>query len=85
MAFFVYILKTSSNTLYTGQTNNLKKRIEEHRSKSKRSAKYIKYFDSFKLVYYEKHKTRSEAMKREAALKKLSKAKKEDLIKRHEK
>ena len=80
MNYFVYILRTSSNTLYVGQTNNLEKRIKEHKEKSPKSAKYIRYFDSFELVYHEKHSTRSEAMKKEASLKKLSKAKKEALI-----
>jgi putative endonuclease len=78
--YFVYILKTSGNTLYIGQTNDLEKRINEHREKSARSAKYIKYFDSFELVYSEKFKTRSEAMKREAQLKKLTRSQKEALI-----
>lgn len=81
MPYFVYILRTSSNTLYVGQTNNLEKRIKEHKSKSARSAKYIRYFASFKLVYSEKHSTKSEALQREAQLKKLSKSKKEVLIK----
>lgn len=78
--FFVYILRTSANTLYTGQTNNLEKRMKEHKSKSSRSAKYVRNFDSFELVYSEKHKTRGEAMKREAYLKTWPKVKKEQLI-----
>ncbi|HLE48917.1 MAG TPA: GIY-YIG nuclease family protein [Patescibacteria group bacterium] len=78
--YFVYILRTSSNTLYIGQTNNLKKRLLEHKSKSGKSAKYMRYFDSFKLVFKEKFKTRSESMKREAQLKKLTKKQKETLI-----
>lgn len=78
--YFVYILKTSGNTLYIGQTNDLEKRLKEHREKSVRSAKYIKYFESFELVYSEKFATRSEAMKREAQLKKLSRTQKEALI-----
>jgi putative endonuclease len=80
MTFFVYILRTSSNTFYIGQTNNLEKRIKEHKNKSSKSAKYIRYFSSFKLVYHEKHPTRSKAMQREVQLKKWSKAKKEALI-----
>jgi len=79
--YFVYILRTSSNTLYIGQTNNLKRRLQEHRSKNSKSAKYTRYFKSLKLVYSEKFKTRNEAMRREAQLKKLTKAKKEELIK----
>ena len=79
--YYVYILKTSGNTLYVGQTNDLEKRIIEHSEKSARSAKYIKYFDSFELVYSEKFNTRSEAMKRESQLKKLTRAQKENLLK----
>lgn len=80
MTFTVYILRTSSNTLYIGQTNNLEKRLKEHQGKSNKSAKYIRYFDSFKLVYSEEYPTRIEAMKRERELKKWTKAKKESLF-----
>ncbi|KKU03983.1 MAG: Excinuclease ABC C subunit domain protein [Candidatus Woesebacteria bacterium GW2011_GWE1_45_18] len=79
--FYVYILLTSSNTLYIGQTNNLEKRLIEHRNKSSKSAKYTRYFSSFKLVYSERYSTRKEAMQREIQLKKWSRAKKEALIK----
>lgn len=78
--YFVYILKTSGDTFYIGQTNDLERRLKEHREKSVRSAKYIKYFDSFTLVYSESFETRSQAMKREAQLKKLTRAQKENLI-----
>ncbi len=80
MAYFVYILRTSSDTLYVGQTNNLKKRLKEHKNKTGKSAKYIRYFKSFKLAYFEKYPTRKEAMHREAQLKKWPKTKKEALI-----
>jgi len=80
MPYFVYILRTSSNTLYIGQTKDLKKRLREHKNKSSKSAKYLRYFSSFKLVYTEKHPTRREAMKREVQLKKWTRAKKEALI-----
>lgn len=80
MAFYVYILKTSSNTLYIGQTDNIERRVEDHRSKTKRSAKYMRYFKSFELVYSEQYKTRSEAMKREAELKKFTRPQKNALI-----
>lgn len=81
MEFVVYILRTSGNTLYTGQTNNLERRLREHGGKTKRSAKYMRCFDGFKLVYVEKCKTRSEAMRREAEIRRLSKTEKEALIK----
>jgi putative endonuclease len=79
--YFIYILRTSKNTLYIGQTNNLEKRLVEHKSKSSRSAKYTRYFDSVELVYSEEYKTRKEAMRREWQLKKWSRKKKENLIK----
>ncbi len=78
--FTVYILKTSSNTLYIGQTNNLNERLRQHKTKASKSAKYLKYFSSFSLVYQEKFSTREEAMKREWQLKQWSRAKKEALI-----
>lgn len=69
MPYFANILRTSSNTLYVGQTNNLNKRLKEHKAKSPKSARYIRYFSSFKLAYKELYPTRSEAMRREAQLK----------------
>ncbi|MBI2597472.1 GIY-YIG nuclease family protein [Candidatus Daviesbacteria bacterium] len=78
--FTVYILRTSANTLYIGQTNDLAKRLKEHQNKSSKSARYIKYFDSCKLVYSEQYPTRIEAMRREWQLKKWTKAKKEALV-----
>ena len=80
MGHTVYILRTSSNTLYIGQTNNLEKRLKEHKDKNSKSAKYMRYFKSFKLVYRETHPTLSKAMRREIGLKKLSHKQKEMLI-----
>jgi len=78
--YFLYILRTSSNTLYIGQTNDLKKRLQEHKNKTTKSAKYVRYFQSFELVHTEIFPTRKEAMKREWQLKQWSRAKKEALI-----
>lgn len=80
MPFFVYILRTSSNTLYIGQTNNLENRLKEHKSKTNKSAKYMRAFASFSLVYTEEYASRKEAMQREWQLKQLPKAKKEALV-----
>lgn len=80
MSYFLYILRTSKNTLYIGQTDDLEKRLKEHKGKTKKSSKYVRSFDSFELVYSEKYKTRSEALKREHKLKKLIKSEKEKLI-----
>lgn len=79
MSFVVYILRTSKNTLYTGQTNNLEKRLSEHKRK-KTGAKYLRSFDSFSVVYQETFSTRNEALKRELEIKKLTKKEKENLV-----
>ncbi len=79
--FIVYILRTSSNTLYIGQTNSLTRRILEHKSKSSKSARYVRYFDTCELVYTETYSSRKESMRRERQLKTWSRAKKEALIK----
>jgi len=76
--FTVYILRTDKNTLYIGQTKDLKTRLKKHTAG--KGAKYFRIFKSFELVYTEKFKTRSEALKREHELKKLSKQEKENLI-----
>jgi putative endonuclease len=78
--FHVYILRTSANTLYVGQTNNIEKRIKEHQAKTIKSSKYVRSFASFELVYSEQFDTRSEAMKREYELKQLTKVQKEKLV-----
>jgi len=78
------MLRTSANTLYVGQTNNLEKRVKEHQNKSSKAAKYVRCFDSVELVYFEKYTTRKEAMQRETRLKKWPKKKKEAIIKRYQ-
>lgn len=80
MQYSVYILRTSKNTLYVGQTNNLTKRLTEHRNKKSRSAKYTRSFASLDLVYQEIFATRQQAMQREWQIKQLTHAKKETLI-----
>jgi putative endonuclease len=75
--FVVYMVRTSGDTIYTGQTNDLEKRLVKH--KSGKGAKYLRRFDSLELIYSEKFRTRSEAMKREAAIKAMSRVQKEKL------
>jgi putative endonuclease len=80
MIFIVYILRTSKNTLYTGQTKNIEKRLTEHALRSTKSAKYMRRFESFTCVYTEVCATRSAALKREAEIKRLPRKQKELLI-----
>lgn len=75
---YTYILKCSDGTYYTGWTNDLPKRIEAHNSGC--GAKYTKPRLPVELVYYEEFDTKEEAMRREYAIKQLSRKKKERLI-----
>ena len=79
--YYFYILRCADNSLYCGQTNNLERRLHEHNFDKKKSAKYLRGRTPASLVYSEKYSTLQEAMKREREVKKLSKAKKEILIK----
>lgn len=76
---FCYILRCKDGSLYTGYTTDLDRRVDEHNTSSK-GAKYTKSRRPCKLVYYEEFDSKSDAMKREAAIKKLSKKKKEELV-----
>ncbi|MGL5353098.1 MAG: GIY-YIG nuclease family protein [Clostridium sp.] len=75
---YVYILKCSDNTLYTGWTNDLDKRFKMH-SEGK-GAKYTKGRLPVQIVYFEVFDNKSDAMKREYAIKKLTRLDKENLI-----
>lgn len=77
--FYVYILRCKDNTLYTGFTVNLEKRIETHNKGI--GAKYTRGRTPVKLVYKEEHETKSQALKREYAIKKLNKKQKINIIK----
>lgn len=79
--YYIYILRCSDNSLYCGQTKDLKRRIEEHNSDDSKS-KYTRSKRPAKLVYFEKHKTISEVLKREFEIKSMTKTKKESLIKK---
>ena len=75
---YVYILRCKDNSLYTGWCMDLEKRIALHNSG--KGAKYTRSKRPCKLVYYEEIDNKSEALKREIAIKKLTKARKEDLV-----
>jgi len=78
--WFVYIVKCSDNTLYTGIATDVNQRIYEHNS-SKKGAKYTKARRPVELVYEEVADNRSLASKREYSIKKLSRIEKIRLIK----
>lgn len=76
---YTYILECSDKTLYTGWTNDLDKRLNMH-IKGKAS-RYTRARLPVILVYFEEFETKSEAMKRECAIKKLPRKEKLNLIK----
>jgi putative endonuclease len=76
--WYVYILECSDGSLYTGCTNDVNKRHAVHNSG--KGAKYTRTRLPVKVVYSEKAENRSEASKRESAIKKLSRVGKIQLI-----
>ena len=79
--YYVYILICADETLYTGITTDLKRRIIEHNS-SKLGARYTSSRRPSKIIYSQKFKNRSSALKEEARIKKLKRNKKMELIKK---
>lgn len=75
---YVYIVKCSDHSLYTGWTTHLSKRMETHNKGT--ASKYTRGRLPVVLVYFESCESKSEALKREAAIKRLKKEEKLDLI-----
>lgn len=76
---YVYIIKCKDNTYYTGWTTNLERRIKAHNNGN--GAKYTKARRPVKLIYYEEFPDKNQALKREYAIKQLTRKQKELLIK----
>ena len=74
----VYILLCSDGSLYTGITTDVDRRVREHNSG--KGSKYVRSRRPAELVWREDAESRSEALRREAAIKALSKADKERLV-----
>ena len=77
---YVYILRCNDDSLYTGWTNNLEKRIKAH--SDGKGAKYTRARVPVELVYFEVFEDKIEAMKREYAIKQLKRREKLMLIKK---
>ena len=75
---YTYLLECADRTLYCGWTNDLEKRVKAHNSGS--GAKYTKPRRPVVLVYYEEFETKEEAMRREAAIKRMTRQEKKRLI-----
>ena len=77
----VYILRCADNSLYTGITTDINKRLDQHNGVNEKGAKYTHGRRPVTLVYQESSNSRSTASKREYVIKSLKKPQKERLIK----
>lgn len=76
---YTYIVQCADGTLYTGWTTNVMRRLKEH-NEGKAGAKYTRTKRPVNLVYYEGYETKEEAMRREYAIKQLTRKEKLELI-----
>lgn len=75
---YVYMLKCADGSIYTGWTNDLEKRVMMHNSGE--GAKYTRSRRPVELVYYEEFSEKSDALRREYAIKQLAREEKLKLI-----
>lgn len=79
--WFVYIVRCADNTLYTGITTDIERRIHEHNAGPRLGARYTRARRPVALVYAEEVASRSQAARREHGIRRLSKQDKEFLCK----
>lgn len=79
---YTYILLCNDNTFYIGWTNDLEKRLRVHNEG--KGARYTRGRRPVTLVYWEEHKSRSQAQKREIILRTLNRREKEILVENFE-
>jgi putative endonuclease len=77
-SWYVYIVKCSNGSYYTGITTDIPRRIKEHNSG--RGGSYTRSFGPVKLLWNETHPSRSSALKREAKINSYSRARKEEIL-----
>jgi len=80
MTWKVYMLRCADDSLYTGITTDVDRRLNEHNADNKRGARYTRVRRPVKLVYQETCQNRAEASSREYQLKKLSRHEKLKLV-----
>ncbi len=79
-SWIVYIVRCVDDSLYTGITNNIRRRIDEHNNNNRTASAYTRARRPVNLVYKETYSTRSLASKREYEIKQFSKNEKEALL-----
>jgi putative endonuclease len=80
-SYVLYIVECADDTLYTGISNNIEKRLRQHNGEIVGGAFYTRNKRPVKLVYKEEYETHLEASRREIEIKKFTRKKKENLIK----
>lgn len=80
MVWSLYILRCGDDSLYTGVATDVARRLTEHQSQGPKSAKYLRGRAPLELVYTREIGTRSEALKEEWRIKRLSRAQKLALL-----
>jgi len=78
--WFVYILRCNDDSLYTGVTTDIARRVNEHNNDTRLGASYTRARRPVKLVYSEQCDDRSQALKREVGIKRLKRTEKQALI-----
>ena len=83
--WYVYIIETEKGLLYTGITNDVARRFNEHSrtQKGKKGAKFFHIDSPKSIVYLEEVKNRSEATKKEIFIKKMTRSKKQDFLRKY--
>ena len=77
--YFIYVMSNTSNsTIYVGVTNNIERRVLEHRTPDTKS--FTTRYHCHKLVYYEEYSSIDEAISREKQIKSWSRSRKDKMI-----
>lgn len=85
MPYDVYMVRCNNGSLYTGITNDVMRRVNQHNGELPGGAKYTKMHRPVKLVYRETYPSKEDAARREYALKQLSHTEKLKLVQNHKK
>ena len=80
MSWFVYIIRSDDDSLYTGVTTDVARRFDEH-ADGPRGARYFNGRKPVEIVYIEQGHSRSSALQREAEIKKMSRQEKIEMLK----
>ena len=83
--WIIYLLECGDKTLYCGITNNIENRLKQHMGELPGGAKYTRSRKPLKVVYQEEVNSRSEALKRELIIKKMSRRTKLNLVTNYKK